>query len=110
MHQQQADFEAAGRTEGLVFIGRAQEKTSCSGPRNGTTPMRALSLDRRGHRGGLPLLTFCVDEDFGPFFLTFCSTFAFTARLCLNGNLGPAAGSQGRHRPRGDGQRVRRGR
>jgi len=27
MHEQLARFEAAGRTEGVVFIGRAQEKT-----------------------------------------------------------------------------------
>ncbi len=29
---------------------------------------------------------YCVDEDFGPFFLKFCSYFPFNAKLCLNGN------------------------
>jgi hypothetical protein len=28
----------------------------------------------------------CVDSDFGPFFLKFCSYFPYTAKLCLNGN------------------------
>jgi hypothetical protein len=29
---------------------------------------------------------YCVDEDFGPFFLKFCSYFPYNAKLCLNGN------------------------
>ena len=28
----------------------------------------------------------CVDADFGPFFLKFCSYFPYNAKLCLNGN------------------------
>ena len=29
---------------------------------------------------------YCVDEDFGPFFLKFCSYFPYNAKLCINGN------------------------
>jgi hypothetical protein len=29
---------------------------------------------------------YCLDEEFGPFFLKFCSYFPYTAKLCLNGN------------------------
>ena len=29
---------------------------------------------------------YCVDQDFGPFFLKFCSYFPYTAKLCLNGH------------------------
>ena len=29
---------------------------------------------------------YCVDADFGPFFLKFCSYFPYNAKLCLNGN------------------------
>ena len=29
---------------------------------------------------------YCLDEDFGPFFLKFCSYFPFNAKLCINGN------------------------
>ena len=34
-------------------------------------------MDRGIHR---------VDEDFGPFFLKFCSYFPYNAKLCINGN------------------------
>jgi hypothetical protein len=30
--------------------------------------------------------SYCVDDDFGPFFLTFCGYFPFNATLCLKGN------------------------
>jgi len=29
---------------------------------------------------------YCVDDDFGPFFLKFCSYFPYNAKLCMNGN------------------------
>jgi hypothetical protein len=29
---------------------------------------------------------YCVDRDFGPFFLKFCSYFPYSAKLCLNGH------------------------
>ena len=29
---------------------------------------------------------YCIDEDFGPFFLKFSSYFPFNAKLCLNGH------------------------
>ena len=29
---------------------------------------------------------YCVDEDFGPFFIKFCSYFPYNAKLCINGN------------------------
>jgi hypothetical protein len=29
---------------------------------------------------------YCVDQDFGPFFIKFCSSFPYNAKLCLNGN------------------------
>jgi hypothetical protein len=29
---------------------------------------------------------YCLDEDFGPFFVKFCTYFPYTAKLCLNGN------------------------
>ena len=28
----------------------------------------------------------CVDDDFGPFFIKFCSYFPYNAKLCINGN------------------------
>lgn len=29
---------------------------------------------------------YCVDEDFGPFFIKFCSYFPYTGKLCINGH------------------------
>jgi len=29
---------------------------------------------------------YCVDSDFGPFFIKFCTYFPYNARLCINGN------------------------
>ena len=39
----------------------------------------------RKHRGEA-FATYCVDEDFGPFFIKFCSYFPYDARLCINGH------------------------
>jgi hypothetical protein len=87
MHEHLAAFEAAGRTEGVVFIGRAQEKT----PLFRTEKRR----DREGK--SYPWIVkstgvvnhfyfYCADEEFGPFFLKFCSYFPYNAKLCINGN------------------------
>ena len=33
---------------------------------------------------------YCVDDDFGPFFLKFCSYFPYNAKLCINNHrVGP---------------------
>jgi hypothetical protein len=87
MHEYLAAFEAAGRTEGVLFIGRAQEKT------------RLFRTEKRRHADGMsyPWIVrtsglvnhfyfYCVDADFGPFFLKFCSYFPYNAKLCINGN------------------------
>ena len=29
---------------------------------------------------------YCIDEDFGPFFLKFCTYFPYNAKLCINGH------------------------
>ena len=87
MHEHLAAFEAAGRTEGVVFIGRAQEKTQLfrTGKRH----------DREGKSCPWIIKTtgmvnhfyfYCVDSDFGPFLVKFCSCFPCNAKLCLNGN------------------------
>src|SRR5664280_1173666 len=87
MHQHLAGFDATGRTEGVVFIGRAQEKTTL------------FRTEKRHNAAGRPypwivkatgvvnhFYFYCVDDDFGPFFIKFCSYFPYNARLCLNGN------------------------
>src|SRR4029078_367268 len=74
-------------TEGVLFLGRAQEKAL------------VWRTQRRYNDAGEPYAClarstafsdyfyfYCVDEDFGPFFIKFCTYFPYTAKLCLNGN------------------------
>lgn len=73
--------------EGVVFIGKAQEKAT------------VLRTEKRHHKDGSPypwlvrgtamvnqFYFYCVDRDFGPFFLKFCSYFPYNAKLCINGH------------------------
>jgi len=82
-----AEFEAAGRSEGVVFIGRAQEKTPLfrtekrRDVEGKTYPWIVKSTGMVNH-----FYFYCVDDDFGPFFLKFCSYFPYNAKLCINGN------------------------
>jgi hypothetical protein len=84
MHEQLAAFTG---TEGVVFIGRAQEKTGI------------FRTEKRHNEQGRPypwivkstgvinqFYFYCLDGDFGPFFIKFCSYFPYNAKLCINGN------------------------
>jgi hypothetical protein len=84
MHTYLARFD---RKEGVLFIGRAQEKT------------HLFRTERRRDANGesYPWIVkttgvvnqfyvYAVDADFGPFFLKFCSYFPYNAKLCLNGH------------------------
>jgi hypothetical protein len=74
--------------EGVLFIGKAQEKTSVFGTerrRNeqtgATYPWLVRSTAMVNH-----FYVYCMDRDFGPFFLKFCTYFPYNAKLCLNGH------------------------
>jgi hypothetical protein len=74
--------------EGVLFVGRAQEKTwvwSTQMRRNPVTGTRYAWLVKDtalvNH-----FYFYCVDDDFGPFFIRFSSYFPYNAKLCLNGN------------------------
>ena len=76
------------RQEGVLFVGKAQEKTPVfrtekrRNPQTGQTyPWIVRSTAMVNH-----YYFYCVDKDFGPFFLKFCSYFPYTAKLCLNGH------------------------
>jgi len=73
--------------EGVLFIGKAQEKA------------RVLRTERRWTKDGKPYpylvyssamvnyyYIYCVDRDFGPFFLKFCTYFPYNGKLCINGH------------------------
>jgi hypothetical protein len=76
------------RQEGVVFIGKAQEKTPVfrtekrRNPKTGQPyPWIIKSTAMVNH-----YYIYVVDRDFGPFFLKFCTYFPFNAKLCLNGH------------------------
>ena len=76
------------KPEGVLFIGKAQEKTPVfrtERRRNEETgvsyPWLVRSTAMVNH-----FYVYCVDRDFGPFFLKFCTYFPYTAKLCLNGH------------------------
>lgn len=85
MAEHLAKFE---RDEGVVFVGRAQEKTSVfrtekrRNPKTGATyPWLVRSTAMVNH-----FYCYCVDRDFGPFFLKFGTYFPYTGKLCINGH------------------------
>jgi hypothetical protein len=85
MHEHLAQSDGS---EGVLFIGRAQEKARIfrtEKRRNPTTgvayPWIVTATAMVNH-----FYFYAVDDDFGPFFLKFCSYFPYTARLCINGN------------------------
>jgi hypothetical protein len=74
--------------EGVLFVGRAQEKAGV---------WRTQRRHNRVSGGSYAWLMrcsafinffyfYCVDADFGPFFLKFSTYFPYTAKLCINGN------------------------
>src|SRR6516162_11522704 len=76
------------RSEGVLYVGKAQEKARvmrterrrCK--RTGATyPWIVESTAMVNH-----YYFYCMDEDFGPFFLKFCSYFPYNAKLCINGH------------------------
>jgi hypothetical protein len=80
-----AEFSAP---EGVLFVGKAQEKTPTfrtekrKNPKTGQSyPWIVRSTAMVNH-----YYFYCLDEDFGPFFLKFCSYFPYNAKLCLNGH------------------------
>jgi DNA-binding PadR family transcriptional regulator len=76
------------KSEGVLYVGKAQEKARImrtqrrrSRLTGGTYPWIVESTAMVNH-----YYFYCVDEDFGPFFLKFCSYFPYNAKLCINGH------------------------
>ena len=85
MHRFLKNYEGQ---QGVVFIGIAQEKATVPrtirkrfGEGEGSIPWIELSTALVNH-----YYFYCFDEDFGPFFLKFCSYFPYPAKLCINGH------------------------
>lgn len=74
--------------EGVLFVGRAQEKTRVFRTEKRRNPVTGASYPWIVSSTGVvnQFYLYCVDTDFGPFFLKFSSYFPYTAKLCINGN------------------------
>jgi len=74
--------------EGVVFVGKAQEKTPVfrTEKRRSPTTGRPYPWIVRSTAMVNHYYVYAVDHDFGPFFLKFCTYFPFNAKLCLNGH------------------------
>jgi len=74
--------------EGVLFIGRAQEKNAVFRTEKRRNPHTGASYPWIVRSTGVinQFYFYCVDADFGPFFLKFSSYFPYTAKLCINGN------------------------
>src|SRR5277367_2614272 len=75
-------------TEGILFVGKAQEKTPVFRTEKRTNPhtgqkypwiVKSTALVNHFYFYG-------IDDDFGPFFLKFCTYFPYNAKLCINGH------------------------
>jgi hypothetical protein len=74
--------------EGVVFIGKAQEKCTVYRTEKRHNPKKNTSYAWIVKSTALVnhYYFYCVDDNFGPFFLKFCSYFPYNAKLCLNGH------------------------
>ena len=83
----QAYLRRSGGGEGVLYVGVAQEKARVlrterrHDPARGPYPWLAPSTAMVNH-----YYVYAVDDDFGPFFLKFCSYFPYNAKLCVNGH------------------------
>ncbi|HEX9072940.1 MAG TPA: hypothetical protein VF852_13420 [Pseudolabrys sp.] len=81
-------LKAFAAEEGVLFIGKAQEKTPVfrtERRRNATTgatyPWLVRSTAMVNH-----FYIYALDRDFGAFFVKFCTYFPYNAKLCINGH------------------------
>jgi hypothetical protein len=74
--------------EGLLFVGKAQEKASVFRTERRRNPQTGASYAWLYRSTAMvnQYYFYAVDRDFGPFFLKFCSYFPYNAKLCINGH------------------------
>jgi len=75
-------------TEGILFVGRAQEKTGVFRTEKRRNPVTGAPYPWLVRRTAIVnhFYVYAVDDDFGPFFIKFCTYFPYNAKVCLNGN------------------------
>lgn len=75
-------------TEGVLFVGRAQEKTSVFRTEKRRNPTTGATYPWLVRRSAVVnhFYIYALDEDFGPFFIKFGTYFPYNAKVCINGN------------------------
>jgi hypothetical protein len=76
------------KAEGVVMLGKAQEKTPVFRTEKRRNPETGKSYPWIIRSTAMinNYYWYCLDRDFGPFFLKFASYFPYNAKLCLNGH------------------------
>jgi hypothetical protein len=74
--------------EGVLFVGKAQEKASVFRTGKSRDPKTGASNAWLFRSTAMvnQYYFYALDRDFGPFFLKFCSYFPYNAKLCINGH------------------------
>jgi len=74
--------------EGVLFVGRAQEKAGVWRTQRRHNPVTGGSYAWLVRASAFInfFYFYCLDADFGPFFIKFSTYFPYTAKLCVNGN------------------------
>src|SRR5712692_8077751 len=74
--------------EGLLFVGKAQEKAPVFRTERRKNPHTGASYAWLYRSTAMvnQYYFYAVDRNFGPFFLKFCSYFPYNAKLCINGH------------------------
>ncbi len=75
-------------SEGVLFIGKAQEKVPVfrTEKRTNLDTGKKFPWIVKSTAMVNQFYVYCLDEDFGPFFLKFSSYFPYNAKLCINGH------------------------
>ncbi|MFZ0131222.1 MAG: hypothetical protein WAK95_01690 [Desulfobacterales bacterium] len=76
------------KPEGVLFIGKAQEKASLFRTVKRTNPQTGRPYPWLSRGTAMPnhYYFYILDEDFGPLFIKFCSYFPYAVKVCLNGH------------------------
>src|SRR5260221_2180945 len=83
MREHLARFLAAGRADGVVFIGRAQEKVKVfATSKRRDAEGRSYPWITRASRVVTQWYFYCYDRCAGPFFFKYCGYFPYNAKLC----------------------------
>src|SRR5262249_53361418 len=75
-------------TDGIVFVGKAQEKTPVFRTEKRRNPDTGLAYPWIVRSTAMVnhFYFYGIDDDFGPFFIKFCTYFPYNAKLCINGH------------------------